>query len=91
MLPPAVLEWCDARTRIVTGRPWRSIVAEAASLRADILVVGAHGREGAGTVAFGSTAQMVVRHAPCAVMTVRHDDDVRRHGAFANVSAAAAR
>lgn len=39
--------------------------------RADLLVIGTHGRTGLARVLLGSVAEAVVRKCPCAVLTVR--------------------
>jgi nucleotide-binding universal stress UspA family protein len=52
-------------------KPAAQIVTAAAELKADLLVIGTHGRTGLDRVLLGSTAEYVVRHAPCAVLTVR--------------------
>ena len=38
----------------------------------DMIVMGTHGRTGIDRVLFGSTAEKVVKKAPCPVLTVRH-------------------
>ena len=40
-------------------------------LRADVVVVGSHGRTGLGRLFLGSVSEHVVRHAPCPVLVVR--------------------
>jgi universal stress protein A len=57
-----------------TGGTWREIVGAARELRADVLVLGSHGRTGLARVLMGSVAEQVVRHAPCTVVVVRPDD-----------------
>jgi nucleotide-binding universal stress UspA family protein len=52
-------------------KPAAQIVAAAASIKADLIVIGTHGRTGLDRALLGSTAEYVVRHAPCAVLTVR--------------------
>jgi universal stress protein A len=48
-----------------------AIVSAAVELRAQLLVVGTHGRTGLSRIALGSVAEAVVRAAPCSVLTVR--------------------
>ncbi|GKS60037.1 universal stress protein [Nitrospira sp.] len=53
------------------GAPSQEIVALAASEHADLIVLGTHGRTGLDHVLIGSTAERVLRTAPCPVVTVR--------------------
>jgi nucleotide-binding universal stress UspA family protein len=53
------------------GIPSREIIALAERLGHDLVVVGTHGRTGFEHVLIGSTAERVVRGAPCPVVTVR--------------------
>jgi len=53
------------------GPAWNEIVAAAAELKADLVVVGTHGRRGLAHALLGSVAEKVVRSAPCPVLTVR--------------------
>lgn len=61
------------RRQVVIGRPTRAILAAAASLGADLVVVGTHGRTGLPHALLGSVAEQVIRAAPCPVLTVRTD------------------
>jgi nucleotide-binding universal stress UspA family protein len=54
-----------------TGTPWNEIVALAKEIKADLIVIGTHGRTGIKHVVMGSTAERVVRHASCPVLVVR--------------------
>lgn len=56
---------------IVEGEPVREIVRAARATRADLLVVGTHGRQGLTKLLLGSVAARVVASAPCPVVTVR--------------------
>jgi nucleotide-binding universal stress UspA family protein len=60
-----------AASVMVEGEPARQIVRVARSKRADLIVVGTHGRTGLDKFFLGSVAQRVVTTAPCPVMTVR--------------------
>jgi nucleotide-binding universal stress UspA family protein len=48
-----------------------TIVDEARERGADLIVISSHGRTGLGRILFGSTAEAVVRHAPCPVLVVK--------------------
>ena len=54
--------------------PFVQIVRAAADLKADLIVLGTHGRSGLKHALFGSVAEKVVRKAPCPVLSVRHPD-----------------
>jgi universal stress protein A len=56
---------------MMEGEPARQIVRAARSKRADLIVVGTHGRTGLDKFFVGSVAQRVVVTAPCPVVTVR--------------------
>ena len=47
------------------------IVEEAAPARADLIVIGTHGRSGLKHLLLGSIAERVVQKAPCPVLTVK--------------------
>jgi len=53
------------------GNPYFEITAAAKELKSDLIVISTHGRTGLSHVLMGSTAERVVRHAPCPVLTVR--------------------
>ncbi len=53
------------------GVPYDEIVKAAGKLKSDIIIISTHGRTGLMRVLMGSTAERVVRHAPCPVLTVR--------------------
>jgi nucleotide-binding universal stress UspA family protein len=53
------------------GDPAREIVRVARSIRANLLVIGTHGRTGWSKLMLGSVAQRVVATAPCPVLSVR--------------------
>jgi nucleotide-binding universal stress UspA family protein len=58
-------------TRLHTGDPAREIVRAAKAAKADMIVIGTHGRTGFSKLMLGSVAQRVVATAPCPVLTVR--------------------
>jgi nucleotide-binding universal stress UspA family protein len=71
LVPEEARNWCEPDLRISCGKPYREILRIAAEERADLIVLGAHGRGPVDRMLFGSTAQHVVRQALCPVLTVR--------------------
>jgi nucleotide-binding universal stress UspA family protein len=58
-------------TRIATGIPSEEVLAAAAAEDSDLIVVGTRGRTGLEHVVLGSTAERIIRTAPCPVLAVR--------------------
>ncbi|HUP19059.1 MAG TPA: universal stress protein [Gemmatimonadota bacterium] len=56
------------------GKPFVEIIRAARETPADLIVVGSHGIGGIAETLFGSTAEKVIRKAPCAVLVVRHPE-----------------
>ncbi len=56
---------------VLKGIPYEEIINFAAQEKVDMIVMGTYGRKGLERLIFGSTAERVVRKAPCPVMTVR--------------------
>ena len=61
----------DVEKLVVRGVPFVEIIRTAKEKRADLIVIGTHGRTGIDHMLFGSTAEKVVRKAACPVLTVR--------------------
>jgi len=59
------------KTIIKTGKPFVEIVETASELDVDLIIIATHGRSGVEHILFGSTAEKVVRKAPCPVLTLR--------------------
>lgn len=59
------------RTRVSHGRSHVEILRLAAEERADLIVLGVHGRNPVDMALFGSTTNQVVRRATCPVLTLR--------------------
>ena len=53
------------------AKTWRAILDAASSSRADLIVMGSHGRSGLDRLVMGSVAQSVLQHAALPVMVVR--------------------
>lgn len=60
-----------AKSALVDGEPSRQILRQAVSKRADLLVIGTHGRTGFSRFLLGSVAERVAATAKCPVLTVR--------------------
>ena len=60
-----------ARGLLLEGIPHQAITRAARSKRADLIVMGTHGRSGLPRLFLGSVAERVVATAPCPVLTVR--------------------
>ena len=61
----------EVKTIFTEGDPGHEIVRVAEERKADLIVLGTHGHTGWKHFALGSVAEIVVRHAPCAVLTIR--------------------
>ena len=56
---------------LVTGNPWEEIVEVARARKADLIVMGTHGRHGLPRAIMGSVAERVLRTSEIPVLTVR--------------------
>ena len=54
-----------------TGSPFHEIAEAARELKSDLIIIATHGYTGVRRALLGSTAERVVRHAQCPVLTVR--------------------
>lgn len=71
----------DVSSVIRTGPTARAIVACAREQKADLIVMGTHGRHGMAHLLMGSVAERVVRTAECPVLTVRRMATPQAEGA----------
>ena len=58
-------------TVVLTGDAKTIILDEAADCKADLIVVGSHGRRGLGRFLLGSVPEAIARHTSCSVEIVR--------------------
>ena len=58
-------------TRVATGFPSEEVITAALAEDSELIVVGTKGKTGLAHVLLGSTAERVIRGAPCPVLTVR--------------------
>jgi nucleotide-binding universal stress UspA family protein len=70
-VPESVRAYCAVETVMPTGKPYREILRVADERKADLLVIGVHGRGAVDRLLFGSTAHHLVRQASCPVLTLR--------------------
>jgi nucleotide-binding universal stress UspA family protein len=61
----------EYETHIRSGKPFIEINRLACECGADLVIIATHGHSGIEQVLFGSTAEKVVRKAPCAVLTLK--------------------
>jgi nucleotide-binding universal stress UspA family protein len=66
-IPPDI----NCKTIIKTGKPFIEIIDTASEENADLIIIASHGHTGVEHILFGSTAEKVVRKAPCPVLTLR--------------------
>lgn len=64
-------EGFEVETVAREGDPAEVIAEEARRCQVDLLALGTHGRSGLAHLLLGSTAERVVQHAPCPVLTLR--------------------
>lgn len=61
-------------TELLEGKDANEIVEYAKRSKADLIVMATHGRSALKQVLMGSTAEHVVREAPCPVLTIKHPE-----------------
>lgn len=59
---------CSTDTIVRHGSAVEAIVGEAGRIRSDLLIIGARPRQSLGAIMFGSTAESLIRNAPCPVL-----------------------
>lgn len=71
-------------TRVATGIPSEEVITAARVEDSDLIVVGTRGKTGLAHVLLGSTAERVIRGAPCPVLAVRTEptDTEQEEGAL---------
>src|ERR1051325_9046526 len=71
VVPVEVHLWCDVKTAVSEGHPYREILNYAESHEIDLISVGAHGAGFRMRALFGSNVDRVLRQAPCPVLVAR--------------------
>jgi nucleotide-binding universal stress UspA family protein len=64
----------DARKIVRTGKPFYEINQYALEENSSLIIIATHGHTGMEHILFGSTAEKVVRKAPCPVLVVRYGE-----------------
>jgi universal stress protein A len=67
----SVLQGIQLNTEITTGRAYVEVLNRARDLCADLIVLGARGATSVEQIVVGSTAEHVMKAAPCSVLIVR--------------------
>ena len=70
-LGKAIAAKVKARIEVHVGDAYEMIVDIAKKKKADIIVMGSHGRTGLTRLLMGSVTSRVIGHAPCAVLVVK--------------------
>jgi len=73
-LDELVKKYCagiKSKTEMRFGHAVETIVLSAQKMKADVIVIGTHGRTGVKHAVMGSVAERVARQAPCPVLVVR--------------------
>ena len=71
VVPVDVHLWCDVKTAVSEGNPYREILHYAEKNEINLISVGAHGAGFGMHALFGSNVDRVLRQAPCPVLVAR--------------------
>lgn len=71
VVPAEVHLWCDVKTAVSEGHPYREILNYAEKNEIDLISVGAHGAGFGMRALFGSNVDRVLRQSPCPVLVAR--------------------
>jgi len=71
VVPGEVHLWCEVRTAVSEGQPYREILNYAEKNQIDLISVGAHGAGFGMRALFGSNVDRVLRQSPCPVLVAR--------------------
>lgn len=71
LIKTSVTGGVKARSVVQSGKPFLEILDTAEDEEADLIIIATHGHTGVEHLLFGSTAEKVVRKAPCPVLVVR--------------------
>ena len=71
LIPDEARAYSTVDAAVVEGRAYREILRKAAEQKADVIVMGVHGRGALDLLLFGSTTHHVIRGSTCPVLIVR--------------------
>jgi len=71
VVPSEVHLWCEVKSAVSEGHPYREILNYAERNEIDLISVGAHGAGFGMRALFGSNVDRVLRQAPCPVLVAR--------------------
>ena len=71
VVPAEVHLWCNVKTAVSEGQPYREVLSYAEKNGIDLISVGAHGAGFGMRALFGSNVDRVLRQAPCPVLVAR--------------------
>jgi len=71
VVPPEVHLWCEVKTAVSEGHPYREILSYAEKNEIGLISVGAHGAGFGMRALFGSNVDRVLRQSPCPVLVAR--------------------
>jgi nucleotide-binding universal stress UspA family protein len=70
LVPRGAKNWCEVRTRVESGKPYRVILKILEREKPDLLVMNIHGKNRIDRALLGTTAERVVRAADCPVLLI---------------------
>jgi nucleotide-binding universal stress UspA family protein len=70
-VPEEARVWCTPEERVMSGKAYRVILDLAEQEKAEVIVMGVHGKGALNRRLFGSTTHHVIREARCPVLTLR--------------------
>jgi nucleotide-binding universal stress UspA family protein len=70
-VPEPARMWCTPEERVLSGKAYRVILEIADQEKAEVIVMGVHGKGALNRRLFGSTTHHVIRDARCPVLTLR--------------------
>ena len=68
----------DVEAEVLAGEPSQTLLVEASSREADLVVVGSHAHSRAAGIALGSVSTFVLHEATCSVLVAREETDPTR-------------